>query len=96
MARPVMTAINSTPLGLKPKMHFRSKIPGSQGVPQPGSGLRLGGNALGARITGSRDAAADGRVMLVAQGAYAFERFFPGVIAPREIMAAAVDRALVS
>jgi shikimate 5-dehydrogenase len=32
--------------------------------------------------------------MLVAQGAYAFERFFPGVTAPREVMAAAVRQAL--
>jgi shikimate 5-dehydrogenase len=32
---------------------------------------------------------------LVAQGAHAFERFFPGVPAPREIMRAAVARALL-
>jgi len=38
--------------------------------------------------------AADGRSMLVAQGAAAFERWFPGVPAPREIMRAAVDAAL--
>ena len=38
--------------------------------------------------------AADGRGMLVAQGAAAFERWFPGVPAPREIMRAAVDAAL--
>ncbi len=34
--------------------------------------------------------------MLVAQGARAFERFFPQVTAPREVMAAAVERALES
>ena len=34
----------------------------------------------------------DGRVMLVAQGARSFERFFPKVKAPREIMSAAVER----
>ena len=39
-------------------------------------------------------AAADGRVMLVAQGAAAFERFFPGHAAPHAVMRAAVDRAL--
>ena len=36
--------------------------------------------------------ATDGRTMLVAQGAAAFERFFAGVNAPREVMRAAVDR----
>ena len=39
-------------------------------------------------------AAADGRDMLVAQGAHAFERFFPGAVAPREVMRAAVARVL--
>ncbi len=38
--------------------------------------------------------AEDGRTMLVAQGAAAFERWFPGVAAPKEIMRAVVDRAL--
>ena len=38
--------------------------------------------------------AGDGREMLVAQGAAAFERFFPGTDAPVEVMRAAVDRAL--
>lgn len=37
---------------------------------------------------------ADGRTMLVGQGAAAFERWFPGVRAPREIMRATVDAAL--
>ncbi len=38
--------------------------------------------------------AADGREMLVQQGAAAFERFFPGTAAPTEVMRAAVQRAL--
>ncbi len=38
--------------------------------------------------------AADGRGVLVAQGAAALERWFPGVVAPREIMRAAVDASL--
>ncbi|HXV91603.1 MAG TPA: shikimate dehydrogenase [Gemmatimonadales bacterium] len=38
--------------------------------------------------------AADGRVPLVAQAVAAFARFFPDVRAPREVMRAAVDRAL--
>jgi shikimate dehydrogenase len=38
--------------------------------------------------------AADGRGMLVAQGAGALQRWFPGIAAPTEIMRAAVDAAL--
>jgi len=38
--------------------------------------------------------AADGREMLVYQGAAAFDRFFPGADAPVDIMRAAVSRAL--
>jgi shikimate dehydrogenase len=38
--------------------------------------------------------AADGRAMLVAQGATAFERWFPTKRAPREVMRAAVNVAL--
>ncbi len=44
------------------------------------------------RAAGRR--AADGRGMLVAQGAGALQRWFPGVAAPTEIMRAAVDAAL--
>jgi shikimate 5-dehydrogenase len=38
--------------------------------------------------------AADGRTMLVAQGAAAFERWFPNKPAPVEVMQAAVNAAL--
>ncbi len=38
--------------------------------------------------------ACDGREVLVAQGAAAFTRFFPGTTAPVEVMRAAVERAL--
>jgi shikimate dehydrogenase len=44
------------------------------------------------RAAGRR--AADGREVLVEQGAAAFERWFPGRTAPREVMRAAVRRAL--
>jgi shikimate 5-dehydrogenase len=37
---------------------------------------------------------ADGRAMLVAQGAAALERWFPGVQAPTEVMQAAVSAEL--
>lgn len=89
------TAINATPLGLKP------------GDPPPIPADRLDGcraafdlvyapsETAWVRACRARGLkAADGRAMLVAQGAYAFERFFPGVAAPREIMAAAVRQAL--
>jgi len=38
--------------------------------------------------------ASDGGAVLVAQGAHAFERFFPGTPAPRDVMTAAVARFL--
>jgi shikimate dehydrogenase len=47
---------------------------------------------LAMRAAGMR--AADGRAMLVSQGAAAFERWFPNERAPTEVMRAAVDAAL--
>jgi shikimate 5-dehydrogenase len=44
------------------------------------------------RASGRR--ACDGRGMLVAQGAGALQRWFPGISAPTEVMRAAVDAAL--
>jgi shikimate dehydrogenase len=95
--RAVHTAINATPLGLKPE----------DALPFPNgrlAGCRAAldlvyapGETRWVRECRARGLhAADGRVMLVAQGAHAFERFFPGTEAPREIMAAAVERALSS
>jgi len=91
----VGTAINATPLGLKP----------SDPPPVPADrldGCRVAldlvyavGQTAWTRFCRTRGLrAADGRGMLVAQAAYAFERFFPGVMAPREVMAAAVRQAL--
>lgn len=93
--RAVGTAINATTLGLKP------------GDPLPFANDRLDGCRAALDLVygpgqtpwtraclarGLR--AADGRGMLVAQGAYSLERFFPGTVAPRDVMAAAVERAL--
>ena len=87
--------INATPLGLKPgdalpcqaSAHPRAKV-----------ALDLVYTAGGTRwITGLRTAgvrAADGREVLVAQGAVAFSRWFPKVAPPVEVMRAAVARAL--
>jgi shikimate dehydrogenase len=91
----VATAINATPLGLRaadrppiPAERFEGCTTALDLVYAPGetSWVRAC-RALGLR-------AADGRAMLVAQGASAFERFFPGTQAPREVMAAVVRRAL--
>lgn len=93
--RTILTAINATPLGLGP----------ADPLPLPSE--RLNGCRAALDLVYAPGAtrwvrecrkrglhAADGRTMLVAQGAAAFERFFPGTAAPREVMAAAVERAL--
>jgi shikimate dehydrogenase len=88
-------AINTTPLGLErgdPMPLARQACPAAQValdlVYAPGETAWV--RAL--RAQGLR--AADGRVMLAAQAAAAFERWFPGRTAPREIMGAALDREL--
>jgi shikimate dehydrogenase len=89
------TVINATPAGLVPvDVHPlpRERIAGARValdlVYLPGATPWV----RACRAAGMR--AADGRDLLVAQGAHAFERFFPGRRAPREIMRAAVERAL--
>jgi len=93
----VDVAINATPLGLTghdPLPVDVNHIPGAQRaldlVYAPGETRWV--HAL--RERGIE--AMDGREMLVQQGAAAFERFFPGVDAPVEVMRAAVVRALCS
>lgn len=93
--RPAATVINATPLGLKPSDPPplpAARLDGCRAaldlVYAPGET----GWVRSCRARGLR--AADGREMLVAQGAHAFERFFPGIVAPREIMGAAVRQAL--
>ncbi len=94
-ARPVGTVINATPLGLAPgdphplpAERWRAAAVALDLVYRPGETAWV----RACRAGGLR--AADGRGLLVAQGAHAFERFFPGVRAPRELMRAAVARAL--
>jgi shikimate dehydrogenase len=92
----VELVINATPLGLEPGDPL-AMAPDVLESASPRAVLDLvyatGETALvrEARRMGSR--AADGRGVLVAQGAAAFERFF-GIPAPREIMRAAVEDAL--
>ncbi len=91
------TAINATPLGLLPEDELpfiAERLDGTHAVVDcvyaPGETAWV----RACRARGMR--ATDGRTMLVGQGALAFERFFPGIDAPREVMRAAVDRALRS
>jgi shikimate dehydrogenase len=96
-ARPAECAVvvNATPVGLDGGDELPvtpAEVPGAQValdmVYRPGETAWV--RAL--RAAGLR--AADGRAMLVAQGAAALECWFPGVDAPEEIMRAAVDAAL--
>jgi shikimate dehydrogenase len=93
--RPVGTVINATPLGLAPadalplpRARWRGAAVALDLVYRPGETAWVGA----CRADGLR--AADGRMVLVAQGAHAFERFFPGTGAPRDLLRAAVERAL--
>jgi 3-dehydroquinate dehydratase/shikimate dehydrogenase len=96
-ARPAecTVVVNATPVGLA----------GEDGIPVPPADVPSARAALdmvyrpgetawvrGLRAAGLR--AADGRAMLVAQGAVALECWFPGADAPEEIMRSAVDAAL--
>lgn len=93
--RPIGTSINATPLGLRPSDPFpfpEARLDGCRAALDLVYGPGETRWVQACRRRGIR--AADGRGMLVAQGAYAFERFFPGTTAPREVMAAAVQRAL--
>jgi shikimate dehydrogenase len=87
--------VNATPLGL----HARDLAPIPPALaPEAQVALDLvyaKGETPWVRTLRARGIrAADGRTMLVAQGAASFERWFPGIPAPREIMRAAVDAAL--
>jgi len=86
--------INTTPLGLGPG----DPLPLAH--PPAGAAVALDMVYIGGdtpwvhamRAAGLR--ATDGRAMLVAQGAAALERWFPGLHAPVEVMRAAVDARL--
>ena len=87
--------INATPLGLgghDPLPVDVNHIPGAQRALDL---VYAPGETRWVHVLRERGiAAADGREMLVQQGAAAFERFFPGTDAPTEVMRAAVHRAL--
>ncbi len=93
--RSIGAAVNATPLGLEagdgpavPTDRLDRRTAALDLVYAPG----LTPWIRACRARGLR--ADDGRTMLVAQGARAFEHFFPGRAAPRAVMAAAAERAL--
>lgn len=95
--RPIGSVINATPLGLHPSDPLPISLDRLAGAVAALDLVYTAGETPWVRAC--RDAglaAADGRTMLVEQGIAAFGRFFPGVKPPREIMAAAVHRALAT
>lgn len=88
-------AINATPLGLAGHDPLPVDVKHIPGVQRALDLVYAPGETRWVHALRERGiAAADGREMLVQQGAAAFERFFPGQSAPVEVMRAAVHRAL--
>jgi shikimate dehydrogenase len=87
--------INSTPLGLKAGDPLPIELDGFPRAEIAFDMVYAPGETSWVRAMKSRvRRSADGRSMLVAQGAAAFERWFPSKRAPVEVMRAAVDVAL--
>jgi shikimate dehydrogenase len=86
--------LNTTPLGLQAS----DPLPLAEPPAAAAAALDMvytGGETPWVRaMRGAGLRAADGRSMLVAQGAAALERWFPGARAPTEVMRAAVDARL--
>jgi len=88
-------AINATPLGLAGHDPLPVDLNHIPGVQRALDLVYAPGETRWVHVLRERGiVAADGREMLVQQGAAAFERFFPGTAAPTEVMRAAVQRAL--
>jgi len=93
----VDVAINATPLGLAGHDPLPVDLNHIPGVQRALDLVYAPGETRWVRTLRERGIeAADGREMLVQQGAAAFERFFPGIDAPVEVMRAAVVRSLRS
>ena len=91
----VDVAINATPLGLAGHDPLPVDLNHIPGVQRALDLVYAPGETRWVHVLRERGiTAVDGREMLVQQGAAAFERFFPGVDAPVEVMRAAVVRAL--
>lgn len=92
---PCGLVINATPLGLidnDPRPFPEGRIIGCRAALD--LVYRRGGTRWIRRCSNMGMRVLDGRHMLVAQGARAFERFYPQHKAPRDAMAAAIERAL--
>jgi shikimate dehydrogenase len=87
--------INSTPLGLQPKDPLPIELDRFPRAETAFDMVYAPGGTPWIRAARPRlRRSADGRAMLVAQGAVAFQRWFPGKRAPVEVMRAAVNGAL--
>jgi len=88
-------AINATPLGLAEGDALPVDPKDLRGVRMALDLVYARGGTRWVRMLRAKGVTAcDGREVLVAQGAAAFTRFFPGSAAPVEVMRAAVERAL--
>ena len=93
----VDTAINATPLGLGDRDPLPIEPKDVKGVRTALDLVYAPGGTRWVRTLRERVknvAATDGRDVLVQQGSAAFNRFFPGIPAPVDVMRAAVERAL--
>jgi len=87
--------LNATPLGLDPQDPLPCPVADLRGARVALDFVYARGETRWVRTArGAGVVAADGRELLVRQGAIAFERFFPGTRAPVDVMRAAVARAL--
>jgi shikimate dehydrogenase len=85
------TVINATPLGLGAGDPLPLSVPPPCAVAALDMVYGRGETAWTRAMCAAGLRAADGRAMLVAQGAASLERWFPGVRAPVEVMRAAVN-----
>jgi shikimate dehydrogenase len=91
----VDAVINATPLGLGDDDPLPMDPKDLKGVRVALDLVYVRGGTHWVRLLLAKGVTArDGREVLVAQGAAAFSRFFPGTAAPVEVMRAAVERAL--
>ena len=88
------TVINTTPLGLAAGDPLPLSTPPRCAVVALDMVYARGETPWTRAMRAAGLRAADGRTMLVAQGAASLERWFPGVQAPAEVMRAAVDAGL--
>jgi shikimate dehydrogenase len=86
--------VNTTPLGLERTDPLPLATPPKAATVALDMVYARGETPWTHAMRGAGLRAADGRTMLVAQGAEALERWFPGVRAPVEVMRAAVDARL--